>query len=452
MMAIIILAVACTLILVLIKPKWGTFLVWPILFTYPHGWWYYHQFLPLNIGVDDLFCIILFLAVVFRMNILGSVPIRFGYAFWVITLFTVVATIANIFGSREAPAIERILYMKDILKLGIYLGLFYAILHCINDVHDLKLQFYMYSLAAGLGAVIMILQYFYPYKFAIFAAPIVLQERGITFEGRAYGAFMNANVAACVMVCSLAFILTAVRLQKRFITKLLTYCLVFLLLFAVLLTRSRSGLLALAIMITIMAFRGKNKRFALLLIASSLVIAISFPDYRDIIRERLEEIYQFSTGVWGHSAASRLEILSTYIRTTSAKDYLVGQGWRRGMSKTGMSTHNLYLSMLVLYGVGGVVWALFSFGTFFKKAHVLKDSYNPLISMIASGSVWALVAWFIYGLFGDPLNGQYARYLLFYLIVLLDRAYNIAREEQEFLLYNEQINQPVVYADYASIS
>ena len=96
MFYLMIIAVFLLLLLVAFKPKWGTLIIWPVLFTYPHGWWYYRNFLPLNIGVDDLFCVALFVIVLVRRNMFGGIRPRFGYAFWVVTAFTLIAAIANL--------------------------------------------------------------------------------------------------------------------------------------------------------------------------------------------------------------------------------------------------------------------------------------------------------------------------------------------------------------------
>lgn len=108
MTVLLFFSVPVILLLILIKPKWGTFLIWPILFTYPHNFWYSHSFLPLNIGVDDLFCLFLFAAVFLRRNIMGGIPIRFGFAFWVITGFACVSVIAHLSGFMEVSGPMRI--------------------------------------------------------------------------------------------------------------------------------------------------------------------------------------------------------------------------------------------------------------------------------------------------------------------------------------------------------
>ncbi|MBN1393089.1 MAG: hypothetical protein JW947_09850, partial [Sedimentisphaerales bacterium] len=173
MISFVIMSTAFVMLsVILVQPKWGTLFIWFILFTYPHRWWFYHQFLPLNMGADDIFCIALFLAVLIRRNILGGIPIRFGYAFWIISSFVIIVIISNVAGYRDiVSSYVRTDSIKDILKLGIYWGLFYSVLHCIDNIRDLKMQFTMFSMAIVVGASIVIMQYFFPYRMEIFTSP-----------------------------------------------------------------------------------------------------------------------------------------------------------------------------------------------------------------------------------------------------------------------------------------
>lgn len=435
--ALMIIGVPVILGIIFFKPKWGSFLIWPILFTYPHAWWFYHQYLPLNIGFDDLLCIFLFLVVLIRRNLLGGVRVRFGYAFWTISAFVVVAVIAIFAGSRDAPSFERVLYIKDILKLGVYWCLFYAILHCIDDERDLKIQLTMFSIAAVLGATIVILQYFFPYQMEIFAAPITLGGRPpIGFEGRAAGAFRNPNVAASVLGCSLMLIITAMRLQKTISSKIFTYAFIFVLLTGIIATRSRAGLMAFVGAIILMAFFGQGKKFAWLMIIAAIFVGITFLDISRDYLERLRVAYDPSTGVVGKNVAGRFRTWRGYFETATAKDYLLGQGFRQGIAKNGMESHNVYVSLITVYGIGGVIWAVFALVIFFRKALSLRHFPDSFISTISAGCIWALLVWGIYAMAADALNAGYTRYLLFYLVVLLDRAYSIAGQQQGLLSYD----------------
>lgn len=441
--ALMLISIPVVLIITCIKPKWGSLLIWPILFAYPHGWWFEHQYLPLNIGFDDLFCIFLFLVVLIRRNLLGPVRVRFGYAFWVITAFAVIVAIANFAGSRDVYRLERAPFFKDVLKAGVYWCLFYAILHCIDNERDLKIQLTFFSMAAVLGAVIIIVQRFFPYQMEGFLSPTWFEERGLPFGRRAAGAFLNSNAAGNVLACSLAFVIVTIRLQKRFISKAITFSFVAILFIAILMTGSRSGLISLAGMLAIMGLVGQHKKLAWLAIVAAVVVAVALPVARQAYQRRVLVAYEPTTGMWGRSVVGRFATWRGYFETATAKDYLLGQGHRKGIIQSGTESHSTYVSLITVYGIGGVIWAAVALIIFFRKAFGLRHFPDPFILAISAGCVWALIAWGIYSLAADAISSPYSRYLLFYIVVLMDRAYYIALagQQQELPLYAEQAEQ-----------
>lgn len=445
MLPLIIFCISIVLLIIFIKPKWGTFLIWLILFTYPHGWWYYKAFLPFNIGADDLFCVSLFFVVLIRRNILEGVPFRFGYAFWTITSFSIITIIANVAGTLGSGFADRTLLIKDILKLLVYWGLFYAILHCIDDVRDLKIQFTMFSIAAVVGGVIVILHYFYPGQMIHWTNPLALQKLGVVYEARAHGAFLNSNGAGCVLACCLAILATTVRLQKRAISKMVLYGFIGILLIGVLVTKSRSGLMALGGTFMIMAFVGKNKKIAWMVVIAGIVVAIAIPGVRVAFQRRLSDIYITGSG-WGSHILGRFDVWKHYFETATTSIYFFGQGHRQGIILNRTESHSFYVSMITVYGIGGFIWAIITFPIFFKKMLLSRKAIDPLVGMVGAGCMWGLIAWLIYGTSSDAISSQYPRYLLFYFIVLIDRVGFLVQQEREFLLqyddYEEDFETP----------
>jgi hypothetical protein len=435
---IIILATVAILGLILAKPKWGSFLIWPILFTYPHRWWFDHQFLPLNIGVDDLFCIVLFLVVLIRRNLLGSVPIRFGYAFWTISSFVIVVIIANLAGYKDIVSpFVRTDSIKDILKLGVYWCLFYAIIHCIDNERDFKMQLTMFSLAIVAGAVIVILQYFFPYRMEIFTSPKV--QAALAGEAtRTTGAFLNANSAACMLSCSLMLIIATIRLQKNIIFKVFVYTFIFVLLIGILLTKSRSGLLSLGVVIFLMGILGRSKKVAWLILITAIFVSMTLPGFRGAFLRRIQRTSDIKQDP---SVVGRAQTWSDYFSTATAKTYLLGQGVSRAREINGTESHSSYVSLITVYGIGGVIWALVALAIFFRKVLILRNFPDPLISTVSAGCMWAIINWGIYSIMADALNTPHPRYLLFYLVVLIDRAYSIAGQQQELLSYDEGVGE-----------
>lgn len=440
----ILLATFLGFVILFIKPKWGSFIAWFILFTYPHSWWFHHSFLPLNIGVDDLFCILLFLVVFVRRNILAGIPLRFGYGLGVISSFVLVATIANLSGMADGVAGNRMIYIKDTLKLGVYWCLFYAIIHCIDDTQDLRQQFILFSGAAVLGAILVVLHYYYPVRMLPWSNPQIVYERGISFEGRATGPFLNANGAACVLTCSLALVITALRLQERWRSKLWIFGYTAILLIGILVTKSRSGLMALVGLIFLMAMMGQNKKVALSMIMTGIIIAVLFTGVRQMYSERVAQVYDPTGGTWGKNVVGRFDTWKAYFETATAKTYVLGQGPRQGTIVNGSEPHSAYVGLITIYGFGGILWAILALKGFVKRVLATNEAVNPVLSIVGAGCMWGLVAWGIYACASDALSSQYPRFLLFYFVALIDRTAQLRRQENWDLTYG---NIPVYEQD-----
>jgi hypothetical protein len=421
------------LCVIFLNPKWGSFFIWLWVFAYPHLLWY--EIMPLNIGVDDLFFLFLFFTVLIRRNLLGGVPIRFGYGFWMLVSFALIWTISNVSGFSYAPAYYRPFYAKEILRILVDCGLFYAILHCIDDEKDLRYQFSSFSMAAAVGAVLVILSYFFPGPMAIFASPGAIWKHGVRYEARAAGALANANMAACVLVCCLIFVIVTVRLHKSFLAKVLYYSFAFLMLLAAMVTRSRAGLLAFAGSLPLMAVFSKSRKVCLFVLLAAIIVGFFATDITRLYEERIAVAYDPATGSFGENVRARFTTWRTYFETASGRIYVFGQGAVQGHERTGGETHSVYVSLVTVYGLGGVLWALVGVAIFFKKVFRLTRMSENLASVVASGCFWSLVAWGIFATSADVISASYTRYVLFYLIVLIDRAAFLAGQQPAELPY-----------------
>lgn len=423
----LLLGILVGLFVMIIRPRIGTFIIWPILFTYPHSWWKYHGFLPLNIGYDDLFCVTLFVLTFVRRNLLDGIPIRFGYAFWAITGFSLILTIANLSGSTEPDAYVFHIYLKEVLKGLVFWCLFYSILHNINDARDLKIQVTMFAVASMLGGLIVIGQYYFPYQFLAWSNPDLIERYGVSSGERATGAFLNSNGAAFVIGCSLVMVATAVKLQKAFWAKVLVYSEMAVLLIAIMLTRSRSGLLAVGTAFGLMALWGNSKRVAWTMILGGFCIAMLAGTIREQYWERFRAV-QTATGGWSRNIEGRFATWQSYLKTATTKVYLLGQGQAQGIRRNGMESHNMYISLLTVYGIGGAIWGLVVWLLFMWYALGARNDPDPMVSAVAMGCIFSMAALMVYGLTADAITSNYSRYLLFYLVVLIDRIRHLRRE------------------------
>jgi hypothetical protein len=436
MTGLFVALIAVILLIILYNPKLGTFLIWPILFTYPNGWWYFNGFLPMHIGYDDLFCIVLFLVVFVRRNLMGGVPIRFGYSFWVITGFLGVVALSSFSGSMNTPNISSLAFLTEFLKMGIFWCLFYAIMHCVDNERDLKIQFFMFSLAAVIGAGIVIFQYLAPSLAMPWQLPDVAVLGRTTVgtigedvgDQRAYGAFMNANSAACILSASLILLMGVIRFQITVVSKLFYYGFCFVLLMALLMTKSRSGFMMLGLVMVLMAFFGQNRKIPWMVLIAGVIVFLSFSNVRTSFMERFSDIYNPERQEVSGGVTSRVEIWKRYFDTADMKTFVFGQGTISAMIRNETESHSMYVALPTVYGLGGVVWAIASLVGFVKRARFVQSSGNPFLSQIAAACLWTLFAFSLYGLTADAISSNYPRYLLFYLVVLIDRSFDIAQQ------------------------
>ena len=91
---------------------------------------------------------------------------------------------------------------------------------------------------------------------------------------------MNANAAACILACCLVLMISVIRLQRGLGSKTVMYLFSMVLMVGILVTRSRSGLMALAGTIGLMALIGQNRRLAWMIVVAGLIVGTLFSGMR----------------------------------------------------------------------------------------------------------------------------------------------------------------------------
>ncbi len=407
--------------IIFIHPKKATYLLWIPLFTYPHGWWYQRGYLPLNIGADDLLCALLFLVFFFRVTLFDRKKVRYGFAFWTITGFTLILLIANLNGYVIGAEVEWLVPVKAILKAFIYWGFFYCILHAIDDKRDLIKHLTAFSVACTLGAGTVILQYYTPEIGVIFTAPAGLREIALASGMRSSGVFMNPNGAACVLAAIVPILSGASRLVGRWsyeIWSLLATGSAVVALFA---TQSRSGLIACAMGFAAMALRRGQRGWAMVMVLTVLVTAILLPGARESFQMRMLSTYASESGQYDQNLLGRIGTWKSYLHTATPTIYLLGQGFDQGVYRNGMESHNAYIALLTVYGVAGVLWFIGLVAGIFRQAWICRNLNDPALKNVMKACMLSFLVWAVYGLASDAVSSQYPRYLLFFIVVMVDR-------------------------------
>lgn len=415
---------------VLINPKIGAVLVWPVLLLYPHLLLERMGLLPWNIGLDDLFICSFFLIVVVRRNLLGGVPLRLGLCVLGTMCYFVLWAVAHASGWRMMPELFPIDVVKPVLKYGIYVLFVYVMIHTIDNERDLRRSALTFVVCMMLAGLTVILQQYFPAQMAIFTSEKVETLRrwhgGVT---RAVGSLAGANTACAILGMAAIFAVTTVRTQTTPLRRVLLVASVPILLAAMVLTESRTGAIALGVTVIIMGFVSRSKLYAWGIVCMALLVALVRPALLLDFWERFAAIY--TTDVGGQldpNAQTRIDLWREYFASATPQILFLGQGRLVPILLHGSHPHSTYVSALLLHGIGGVIWFAAFFGILVRRGVWLARYAIEPYRSIGSGVLWGMMAWAIAGLTLDMLVTPYPRYVYLFFAVLIERSYVLARE------------------------
>ena len=411
---------------ILINPKTGLLVIWPLLFVYPHLYMQRLQLMPWNIGVDDLFICVFFLVVLVRRNLLGGVPMRFGFALKGALAFMVIWTVAHLSGWSLEPHMFAIEIVKPILKWGIYVLLVYAMVHTIDDERDLRRVAFVYVGSLTLAGVTVILHQLFPQQMVIFTSEAVTELRTMG-TARPMGSLGSANSGCALLGMTVIFTMMLLRLRMSTAVRVLLLSFIPVLLVAMIMTESRSGLLALGVTLTLMCVLNRSRVYVVGLVGLMCLAVVFKPSLFVDVWARVAEVYNPEAGgQWGENAAGRFALWQEFWRLANAQILLLGQGRTVSIERAGGHSHSTYISMLLVLGMGGAIWTVAFFGTLITRSRRLALLRLPPIDAIGAGVAWAMVAWLVAGLTLDMLLSPNAIVVYLIYAAMIDRAYAIA--------------------------
>lgn len=415
------------LVALLISPKLGAILVWPIILVYPHLYMGQLNLLPWNIGVDDLFICVFFLVVVVQRNLFGHTELRLGLTVLGAAAYLLVWTVAQFSGWVIMPELLPVDILKPILKDVIFVLFAYALVHTIDTERDLKRIAYAFVLFMTLAAIIVILHKLLPSQFAIFTAERFERLRRAQGEvQRAVGPFLSPNTGAALLGMAVIFALQA-RSQVGIWGRMSLLVVIPTLLIAMVLTGSRSGGLALAATLVVMAVVSRSRFYAAGLLGLCLLAVVVRPSVVVEYWERLRMVYNPEAGgMMGGAGASRVWAWKQYWSTATPQIWLFGQGMLVPTQRIGLNAHSTYVAALFYHGVGGAVWFLVFFGIIVRRAIWLSRLRMEPYRSLASAVLWGLLVWAIAGLAADLLTSLTPHYVYLFYAVLIERSYKLA--------------------------
>lgn len=416
------------LFLVFLKPKRGAIFLWPMLFMYPHYLMWQKSLLPLNIGIDDLFICVFFIVVFFRKNILGQEPIRFGYSCWTAFFFLIILIVININGYYIAGAIGAEGFVKRALKGFITLMLTYSIVNSIDDVYDLREIIFAYCFFACFGAVLVILQNYFPVPMRIFSSPFEIERTWLVgVESRPSGAFLNANNAAVVMGVTIILTIATMPVRSYYYTTSVRYLIVLITFLAILITRSRSGFISSITPLFFMSIFGKGKKYIWPFIIAGILLMLVLGGIRTALFERFGSQGAATPGV-AEPLRLRYEAVLSVWETVTFRRLLWGQEELADVMLGRLAPHTDYLGTPLRYGIFGTFWTIYFFYGLYKRAKIMKWSADPQLKTIAEGILWCMISFALYAIVGGLFNNYYIRYTLFLLAAIVQRGSDFAQE------------------------
>lgn len=424
---------ALALAAIFVNPKIGAILVWPVILLYPHLYMEQLAWLPWNAGIDDIYMAVFALVVLVRRNLLAGVPLRVGLTMVGALTYGVVWTVSNLHGWTLMPDLLPIEILKPILKYITFLAFAYGMVHTLDTPSDLRRVSAVFVVVMTLAGVTVILHQLFPAQFWIFTSETLQERERIAGEVvRAAGALQNVNTGCTVLGMCVLFALTQIRSSQTFSRKfLLTACLPILIL-AIVMTESRSGALAMGVALLGMFAASRHRWYSAALVSFVAMGVMLRPDVVIDYAERIASTYSSTAGgQLEQSAAYRINAWRDYAEMSTPAILLLGQGFDVGVERIGLHAHSNYISALFVHGVGGAIWFVVFFFYMFRRAWWVRVHAADPMKSIASGVIWALIAYLVAGLTLDLLSGAYPRYVVLFFAALIERSYALARAQAQ---------------------
>lgn len=390
------------LTLAIVAPKALVLFIWPFLFCYPHRLTL--GLLPLNIGMDDIYIILVFLVVIFRFG--------FGRLKWpvkAVLAFSFVFFMSNMTGLLTIPSDEM---SQDVLKRSlknIILILFtWNMSNTMETERDLQLHMVVFLLSVAAASLIAIADFL-----GVEAATWFHAMTEARYHYRARGPFLAPDGVGANILLPVFVSISLASLRGRSLLRSLAICLCVIYLGAVLLASSRSGWLGLIIGTMAMSLTVRRKHTVIL--AVGLVLGgfvLFFGGYW------AETVVVSITGTFtevGFSSHYRFEIWTKLLRNPYPAMLFFG----RGMKVTGIilnvTPHSLYFDIIHLLGLGGTILFACLFFRYLRICGWLrKHDPDPLFQMYAQGFWLGFIAVLGFGISADPFWEMLSRYGLFF--------------------------------------
>jgi hypothetical protein len=390
-----------------IAPKWLALSLWPVLMVYPHALTF--GMLPLNIGFDDLYITLVFVALMIRLGF----P-KFSFPLKVVLVFYLILLISDLTGIVTTPIdITKNVFRASLKNLGLIMFTL-VILTSVRKEKDIYRHIVSFIVSMIAASAVAIIDYFnVPFARLFY----LVQEGELHF--RATGSFLSPGGLGVATQIPLFISIVGLTVKSKYFHKVLFGVGAVVIGLALFFSGTRSGWVGLFLGLFVMFFTTRRK--IVLIIAGILVVLIASYSIgarvrQEVIRMNVERtIYPA-----GSITASRYELLVDYLKHPYLGMLFCGRGEVATFAIRADMPHNGYLDAIFLYGLGG---ALFFGITLYRLTRLSKwlavNDYDSLLSVIAQGIFIGIIGWFGVAMTSDILFNTFWRYTFLFLISLL---------------------------------
>jgi hypothetical protein len=351
---------------VIVRPKIGALLIWPVLIVYPHGL-QAAAHMPQNLNFGDVFvifvAIMVFLRVSGRQRRMGP-TLKIAIAMWIICSWSAFFGLLQ----PDFPQGDMPIAIRSILKQGGLVALCFCFLETLDTPEDCwrMARWFAFSIAAAGLVVIVGMRSVAVSRIFDPGVAIALGDSGGELNrDRGFGSLMSANSAAQVLsygICVSIILYEYSRGWRRWAF----FAVPGTLAVGIFFTGSRTGFITLALIPAVLLLMHGLRKWAAGYALGAFLVPLAVPRLFRIMMERVSTMFVKGgdTLQLSHEASTRPVIWAGYLHSLTPTSLALGQGNAlavyRALVQTGAIglPHNGYLNLLCYWGIPGVIWWL----------------------------------------------------------------------------------------------
>jgi hypothetical protein len=400
-------------------PRLMALLVWPVVFCYPQNLFY--GWLPWNAGLDDLFVILVGVRIILHARRDRVYPWARGAVLLALGML-IMEAIADFTGALEHRELLQDA-VKSTLKGLVLLTLALLLAFDIRNERDVHRHVVAFGSALSLAFGLVVICFFVPSLARYWEVQFesLLYMEGLVAK-RAFGPFnhpADVGISACVAVPFALGLLTH-KPRRRYVA-LVGCALLVTALVALLIAKTRAGIVGLAGMFILMTLLSRQRNTIIAVEVVGILVTALFVaggEFFGATQERLA-LERLS-----HDLATRFDLWARAITHPSPWIIFCGEGLQAFQLRLNATPHNGYLDAVFVWGLGGIimfsllVWKGVSWSSF-----VHRTAPDSCVRAIAWGYKWSFVSIGTLALVSDPWYSTYFRMMTYFLLVVVCSQY-----------------------------